>query len=525
MQRTAISLVLFLLPAVGRADVKPMSLFSDNMVLQRDVPLAVWGTAAAGEEVAVALAGAKARATADAQGRWMAKLPPQKAGGPFEMTIIGKNTVTIKNVLVGEVWLASGQSNMDMKLSTAEGGAEAVRASGDPSLRLFMAGLTLAAEPARDVRGAWRASTPQETANWSAAAYFFARELRQTLGVPVGILQVAQGWTPAEAWTSRKTLLADPQLKIIADRWDLWSAATPGARQLHEKKLAEWKQAAEQTKAAGKPAPPQPPAPASADFMHRASSLYNGMIAPLTPYPIRGVIWYQGETNASRADQYRRLFPAMIRDWRTAWGLGDFPFLFVQIAPLDTGGGVDRAELRDAQREALAVANTAMVVTLDIGEAKDEHPKNKKEVGRRLALAAQKLAYRRDVAYSGPLYREAKIEEGRIRVRFEHVDGGLAAKDGRLSGFTIAGEDRKFVPAEARIEGNEVVVWAQNLSAPKAVRYAWANYPQATLQNKAGLPASGFRTDDWPLSTRGEWKMFFEQINLDERTLTPRSER
>jgi sialate O-acetylesterase len=511
-----------LLPAVARAEVKPMSLFSDNMVLQRDMPLPVWGMALPGETVTVTLAGHKAHATADSQGRWMAKLPAQPAGGPFEMTIAGKNTITLKNVLVGEVWLASGQSNMDMKLPSAAGGPEAVQQAGDPSLRFFSAGLTLATEPARDVRGAWRVSTPQEAANWYAAAYFFACDLRQTLGVSVGILQAAQGWTPAEAWTSRKALLADPQLKIIVDRWDLWMAASPGAKQLHEKKMAEWKQAAARAKAAGKPVPPQPPAPSSADFMHRASSLYNGVIAPMTPYPIRGVLWYQGETNASRADQYRRLFPAMIRDWRTAWGLGDFPFLFVQIAPLDTGGGVDSAEHRDAQREALAVPNTAIVVTLDIGDAKDEHPKNKKEVGRRLSLAAQKLAYGRDVVFSGPIYRDMKVQGSEVRIRFDQVHGGLVAKDGRLAGFVVAGEDQKFVPAEAKIDGDEVLVWAKAVAVPKAVRYAWANYPQATLFNKPGLPASGFRTDDWPLTTRGEWKMFFEQINLDQRTLTPR---
>ena len=251
---------------------------------------------------------------------------------PSRMTIAGSNTIAIKNVLVGEVWVASGQSNMDMKLPSAEGGPEAGRQAGDPSLRFFTMGLTLAEEPSRDVRGVWRVSTPQEAANWYAAAYFFARELRQTLGVPVGVVQAAQGWTPAEAWTSRKALLADPQLKIIVDRWDLWTAATPGAKQLYEKKMAEWEQAVQQAKATGKPEPPQPPAPANADFMHRAASLYNGMIAPMTPYAIRGAIWYQGETNASRADQYRRLFPAMIRDWRAAWGQGDFPFLFVQIA-------------------------------------------------------------------------------------------------------------------------------------------------------------------------------------------------
>ncbi|HEY8666508.1 MAG TPA: sialate O-acetylesterase, partial [Tepidisphaeraceae bacterium] len=329
---------------------------------------------------------------------------------------------------------------------------------------------------------------------------------------------------PAEAWTSREAMEADPDLKVIVQRWDHWTAAYPHAKELYEQKMKEWKAAADKAKTDGKPIPTEPAQPANPEFMHRAAALYNGMLAPLMPFAIRGVIWYQGETNSGRADQYRKLFPALIRDWRGHWGQGNFPFIYVQIAPMDAGP-VDRAELRDAQREALSLPNTAMIVTLDIGEAKDEHPHNKKEVGHRLALAAEKLAYAQDVVYSGPLYQGMKVEGNAIRLSFEHVDGGLVARGGSLKGFTIAGEDKKFVAADAKIDGKSVLVSSAKVDKPVAVRYCFVNWPgdeNVTLFNTAGLPASSFRTDDWPLTTKGETRMFFDQMGLDDVTLTPK---
>ncbi len=516
-----------LLTAVARADVKPVGIFADHMVLQRDMPVPVWGTAAPGEKVAVSISDRKAppaEATAGDDGRWMVRLEPLKAGGPFELTIAAKNTITFKDVLVGEVWVCSGQSNMEFKLERAAGGADAVAAANDPQLRQFRVGGGIPAEPARDVTGTWQEANPQTVKDWSAAAYFFGKELRQKLNVPVGLVNNAMGWTPAEAWTSREAMEADPDLKVIVQRWDHWTAAYPHAKELYEQKMKEWKAAADKAKTDGKPIPTEPAQPANPEFMHRAAALYNGMLAPLMPFAIRGVIWYQGETNSGRADQYRKLFPALIRDWRGHWGQGNFPFIYVQIAPMDAGP-VDRAELRDAQREALSLPNTAMIVTLDIGEAKDEHPHNKKEVGHRLALAAEKLAYAQDVVYSGPLYQGMKVEGNAIRLSFEHVDGGLVARGGSLKGFTIAGEDKKFVAADAKIDGKSVLVSSAKVDKPVAVRYCFVNWPgdeNVTLFNTAGLPASSFRTDDWPLTTKGETRMFFDQMGLDDVTLTPK---
>lgn len=522
--RTKSLLILILMAAycrTGNADVKPAAIFADGMVLQRDMPAPVWGTAAPGEKVSVAIAGQTVGTTAGPDGRWITRLAALKAGGPFEMIIAGTNQLTIKNVLIGEIWLAGGQSNMEMHVDQSAGGVETAAAASDVQIRFFKVGGALPLEPARDFGGNWQACTPDNVKSWSAAAYFFARDLRRDLGVPIGVVQNAVGWTPAEAWTSREALTADPELKPILDRWDRWTAAYPKAKEIYDRAKAAWKSAADSAKVSGKPAPPEPLAPSDPAFIHHATVLFNGMVSPLIPYAIRGVIWYQGETNASRADQYRRLFPAMIRDWRSHWGEGDVPFIFVQIAPLDAGP-VDRAELRDAQRETLKLKNTAMVVTVDIGMVKDEHPKNKQEVGRRLALAAEKLAYGKDVIASGPLYQRMTIEGDKIRLHFTDVDGGLTFHDGQAKGFAIAGADRVLHPAQAVIEGETIVISSPSVATPSAVRYAFANFPEFSLFNRAGLPASPFRTDDWPLTTKGETKMFFEQMQLDEITMTPK---
>lgn len=505
----------------GHAEVKPAAIFADGMVLQREMPVPVWGTAAAGEKVSVAVAGQMVETTAGPDGRWLVRLAAIKAGGPFELKIDGTNHLTVKDVLLGEVWVAGGQSNMEMHVDQSAGGAEAAAAANDTQIRFFKVGGALPFEPTRDFSGNWQTATPENVKSWSAAAYFFAKDLRAALGVPVGVIQNAVGWTPAEAWTSREALAAEPELKPIVDRWDHWTAAYPKAKEIYDHAHAQWQSAADAAKASGKPAPPEPPAPSNPSFIHHASVLFNGMVNPLIPYSIRGVIWYQGETNASRADQYRRLFPVMINDWRSRWGEGDIPFIFVQIAPLDAGP-VDRAELRDAQREALSLNKTAMVVTVDIGMAKDEHPKNKQEVGRRLALAAEKLAYGKDVIASGPLYQRMAIEGDKIRLKFTEVAGGLSFRDSEVKGFTIAGADQQFHPAKVVIDGDTVVVSSESVSSPKAVRYAFANFPEYSLFNSARLPASPFRTDDWPLTTKGETKMFFEQMQLDETTMTPK---
>jgi sialate O-acetylesterase len=507
-------------------DVKPAEIFADHVVLQRDAALPIWGTADAGEKITITAGDRRAEATAGADGRWLARIDPLKAGGPIEVTIAGKNSVTIKDVLVGEVWVGAGQSNMQMRLDQADGGVEAATAANDAQVRFFMTGGGAEAEPQTKINGRWQLCTPENAKAWSAAGYFFAMELRRELGVPVALVQNAVGWTTAETWMSREAIRGDAEFKTdIADRWDRWGAAYPNALKAYEPKKAAWEKEAEKAKAGGKAAPPEPGVPWNPAFQHRDSMLYNSLVHPLIPYAIRGVIWYQGETNASRGDQYRRLFPALIRDWRTHWGQGDFPFIFVQIAPLGGnagGGGTDRAEVREAQREALSVKNTAMVSTIDIGMAEDEHPKNKKEVGRRLGLAAMKLVYGKAATIaSGPVYKSMRIEGKSVRLTFTEIDGGLKSKEGGpLVGFTIAGADGKFVPAQAKIEGETVVVWAEGIEKPAAVRYAFLNWPAVSLFNAAGLPAGPFRTDDFPLSTAGEKRIFFEQIGLDEETLS-----
>jgi sialate O-acetylesterase len=476
------------------------------MVLQQKMRNPVWGWAAPGENVTVSLGGHRETATADGSGRWQLRLPPMKAGGPYEMTVSGGNAVTVHNVAVGEVWVASGQSNMEWNLGwETTGYKEEIAAANFPMIRMMTVDKTVAGGPKPDVAGKWEVSGPETAGHFSAVGYHFAKELHRALGVPVGIIHTSWGGTPAESWTRISTLAADSALRPVLDRWDRTVAGYPEARRTYERQRREWQKAADAAKAEGKPAPPEPRAPE--DPLRNPwwpGSLYNGMIAPLVPYGIKGAIWYQGESNADRAYQYRTLFPTMIRDWRRAWGQGDFPFLFVQLAnfmPAKEEPGEDAwAELREAQTKTLSLPKTGMASAIDVGDAVDIHPRNKREVGRRLALNALAIAYGRDEGeYAGPLYRSRKVEGGRVRLKFDHAEGGLSAKDGApLKGFAVAGADRKFVWANAEIDGDEVVVWSDAVPRPAAVRYGWASTPPSTLYNKDGLPASPFRTDDWP---------------------------
>jgi sialate O-acetylesterase len=501
-----LSILLTITPA--GAEVKLPALISDNMVLQQGRKVALWGTAESGEEVTVTFGGQKVAGTADAEGRWKVELGPLKAGGPSEMTVAGKNTLTLHNVVVGEVWICSGQSNMEMAVGNsphAWGGvlnAEKEIAAGNyPMIRHFTVKKVVAGQPQKDVTGQWVVASPQTVGEFSAVAYFFGRELHKGLGVPVGLIDSSWGGTPAEAWTSAPALEAEPELKTLPRDWEQKVAGYPKLLEQFRKDLDQWEQSAQRAEAEGKPALPPPEMPADPrGNSWRAAGLYNGMIAPLIPYTIAGAIWYQGESNAGRAYQYRKLFPSMIRDWRRAWGQGDFPFLFVQLASFiqEWSPKTCWAELREAQTMTLSLPNTGMAVTVDIGEPYDIHPKNKQEVGRRLALAAEANAYGRKVAYSGPLYDSMTIEGDSVRLRFKHVDGGLATKGGPLKGFEAAGEDRKFFAAEAMVAGDTVVVRSSTVLRPVAVRYAWADNPECNLFNKAGLPASPFRTDDWP---------------------------
>jgi sialate O-acetylesterase len=426
------------------------------------------------------------------------------------MTIAGKNTITLHDVLVGEVWVCSGQSNMEMPVGTnPQGWSGAVvnyqdeMARADyPLLRLFTVQKAVAGKPQREVKGYWVAARPQTVGEFSAVGYFFGRDLLKVLNVPIGMIHSSWGGTPAESWTSRGTLESDPEFASILDSGTKLLSPYPKVFQDFEQQLGQWRQDSDKAEADGAPVPTAPPVPDDPRRNPwRPAGLFNAMIMPLTPYAIRGAIWYQGESNADRAAQYRKLFPAMIRDWRRVWEEGDFPFLFVQLANWSVPQPRSNwSELREAQLMTLSLPKTGMAVTIDIGDASDIHPKNKQDVGYRLALAAQAIAYGRDVIYSGPIYESMAVEGEKVRLRFKYAYGGLVAKNSpsqNVSGFEIAGDDHKFVAAEAKIDGDTVVVRSEKTPHPVAVRYAWAMNPWCNLYNRAGLPASPFRTDDW----------------------------
>ncbi len=638
----------------AHADVRVPAIIGDNMVLQQDMKVRIWGTASPEERVAVSFNSKTVQTTADQRGRWQTLIGPFKAGGPFVLTVEGTNTLTYKNVLVGEVWICSGQSNMEWPLVNAKGGAEAVAQANYPEIHLFTVQHSTEASPLDDVKGRWVVTTPDQVGQFSAVGYFFGRELYQHLKIPIGLIHTSWGGTPAEAWTSHEALASTPELKPIIERYQESLKGLPQRRADYERALAQWEEkniyadpgnkgealgytdpgfnTADWKKmnlpqyfetagvnidgavwfrkeievpeswaskdlilnltaiddydttyfngtkvgGIGKETPdsygvprhynvpgalvhrgqnviavrvfdsggnggfagagqmslapagtneteaikldgawdykvelglepkrpdwgsrPQAPGP---NNQNSPSVLYNAMIAPLTPYAIRGAVWYQGESNASRAYQYRTLFPLMIRGWRRSWGEGNFPFYYVQLANWQPTkaepGESDWAELREAQTMTLHEPRTGMAVIIDIGDPNDIHPRNKLEVGHRLAVWALAEIYHQKVEPSGPLFDSYSIEGDKVRLRFKHSTGLHTADGGPPKGFALAGADRKFYWANARIDGDTIVVWSQKVAKPVAVRYAWADNPAVNLYNAANLPASPFRTDD-----------------------------
>ena len=632
-------------------------LFTDNMVLQQKQKVVVWGKADPGSEVTVKFKGKHAKSVADNDGKWKVILPSAKAGGPYKLMVFGKDTITIKNVMVGEVWICSGQSNMEMPLagqwSTVNNFEQEVADANYPDIRLLIVKKEMANRPKDNFTSkGWEVCSPETVGKFSAVGYFFGRDLYKKLNVPVGLIETAWGGTVVEAWTSAEALKKIPEMvdtvkaieadmrteaerladtkrmqavwpdkigEIIKESgtwkhgyqkadynisrwktmklpttWELageekvdgvvWFArdvnipASWAGKELtlslgrindydftwfngekvgrgvdvldlrkytipaglvkagknritvevldigasgglygpaDEMKISlgdksipltgNWKYKVDPIKIDVDKLPEKPDQNSG---VNRPTVLYNAMIHPLLNYRIRGAIWYQGESNAERAYQYRYLFKTMINNWRKDWDEGDFPFYFVQLANFmsvkDEPGDASWAELREAQMMALELPNTGMAVTIDIGDAVDIHPHNKQDVGKRLALVALNKTYGIDVPYSGPMYRSMKKEGNRIRISFDHTDGGLVAKGGKLKGFAIAGKDKKFVWAEAEIDGNDVIVWSDKVKDPVAVRYAWAANPVCNLYNGAGLPASPFRTDDWDGITKGK---------------------
>ena len=505
---------LLLSIGAGMAEVKPNGLFGDNMVLQRERKLSVWGTADAGEAVTVAICGHSATATADEKGNWKIALNPLTAGGPFEMTIVGKDNKPklLKNVLIGDVWVCSGQSNMEFQLAKSLKANEEAPTANYPMIRHFKVGNNVQDLPQENVEGSWTVCNPQTVSSFTAVGYYFGRDLHKALNVPIGLLNASWSGSYAESWTSSKTLDSDPDLLPTRQRSQKRLLDYVHKLNTAVEMLKPWMVEAEKATSENQMVPPLhesinlPGNPLEAtDF---ASSRYNGIISPLVRFPIRGVIWYQGESNVGRAWQYRKLLPALIADWRKAWGQPELPFYVVQLAnnmqanpnPCDSNW----AELREAQSfTAQTVPNSGMAVTIDVGEAGDIHPKNKQAVGARLALIARAKTYEEKIEYSGPQYESMKVDGKNVILKFQHAGSGLVAQNNEaLKQFAIADDSKQFVWANAVIEGDAVVVSSDKVASPVAVRYAWQNNPEGcNLYNKEGLPASPFRTDDWPMTT------------------------
>jgi sialate O-acetylesterase len=469
----SILLVLVCVSLSASANVKLPRFISDGMVLQRNISIPVWGWADPGEKVTVKFKGRNYRTVTNADGKWSLNLAKSAEGGPFDMTVQGKNEINIKNILIGDVWVCSGQSNMEWNMNAVKAKYPGeIAASTNSKIRQFLVPKATSLEELDMIKeGEWKEANPKNILDFTAVGYFFANSLFEKYRVPIGLLHTSWGGTVAEAWMSEASLKEFPR---------------------HAERLTKVKSGEK------------------ANMPNEPAVLFNAMVKPLLPYAIKGTIWYQGESNAGRAHEYETLFPGLITDWRNQWKQGDFPFLFVQLAnfmdatpePVES----EWAELRAAQAKTLSLKNTGMAVIIDIGEAKDIHPANKADVGRRLALAARKLAYDdKKVVYTGPVYQSFKVKKNQIVLKFSKTGSPLQARGGELKQFAIAGEDKKFVWAKAKIEEGNVIVWSDQVKNPVAVRYAWSNNPEgANLYNQDGLPASPFRTDDWPLITEGK---------------------
>jgi sialate O-acetylesterase len=486
---------LLLAPLALSADttLKLAGLFTDHMVLQRDQAVPVWGWAKPGEEVTVEFAARKKSAKADADGKWMVKLDPLTASA--EPRELKAGDVVIRDVLVGDVWLCSGQSNMHFQMKSVAEAANEIEAAQDPDLRFFTVDHQFDRKPKDNVSGSWKPVSPGTAAGCSAVAYYFGRNLQQKLKTPIGLVVSSVGGTRIETWMSAETLASTGESGPLVEKW---KQISPQEFESIGKTYSEFQrqrdqlhpQAVRAAREKGEPFPPEPKAP-RLRCHDCPSALHNGMIAPLQPFAIRGAIWYQGESNSGQPGPYEKLLPAMIADWRKVWG-DELPFLFVQLAPhRNTHPAFREAQHRIWQK----TPHTAMAVTTDVGDAANIHPTRKRPVGERLALAARALSYGEKIGYSGPVFKNMKIINDRAVISFDHPGSGLMAKGGALKGFAIAGKDGRFVPATAVIEGSVVSVSSDKISKPAAVRYNWEMVPDGNLFNRDGLPAAPFRTD------------------------------
>ncbi len=491
----------------AQAAVRLPHIIGSNMVLQRDKAIPVWGWGEAGEEVTVEFAGQKVSTKANTKGNWIVRLSAVKAGGPYDMTVRGTNRIRLTNILVGEVWVCSGQSNMYRGIKLAKNGKQEIAAADYPNIRLFRVPERASGLVKYDTDAVWRSCSPETMAiggqGFSAVPYFFGRELHKQLNVPVGLIATAWGGTLIEPWTPMAGLAQVPQL------YSVMMSVTDAARRYRQNvarslgQIEKWTEECRKAIKEGRTLPPRPVLPKHPlDDRAQPTSLYNAMIHPLVPFAIRGATWYQGESNCIAGDGmiYYYKMQGLIRGWRKVWGQGDFPFYYVQLAPFRyEGDPLMLPGIWEAQTAALSIPNTGMAVTVDIGNLRDIHPKNKQDVGKRLALWALAKTYgQSDLVYSGPLYKSMAVEGSKVRISFDHTGSGLASRNGKvLTWFQIAGADGKFVEAEAKINGNTIVVSSDTVGAPVAVRFAWHQEAVGNLMNKEGLPATPFRTDRW----------------------------
>ncbi len=495
------------------AKVTLPDILGDGMVLQRDQKVPIWGKADPGELVSVRFAGQEKKTTTDEAGNWILFLDALAANTtPSTLTITGENTIELQDILVGEVWLCAGQSNMQLTLPETDQGEATIAAARHPMIRLFNVSRKVAFKHEKGPLATWQACTPESVRDFSAAGYYFGADLQEALEVPVGLVNASFGGSQIEAWTPLTYLLASEDLRPTVEREKIWEQERPQVKAQYEQDLEAWEASVARAEDDGREPPRQPRVPDALREYRIAASIYNNMIEPLIPFAVRGVWWYQGESNEERAEQYGLLLPTMIKAWRDQWKAPQLPFGIIQLPNYRkvSAEPTDEAwsHLREVQRRTVVnTPHTGLIVTIDIGEADDIHPKNKKDVGKRMTRWALAEVYDRDLTATGPLFEKARVKGDKIILQFEEVGKGLALAYGdSLQEFAIAGADQQWHWAYAKIVGkNKVEVWSGEVADPVAVRYAFNSNPQyPNLTNDTGLPAAPFRTDPWPDPTQGK---------------------